>query len=44
MEQKCTPNELIEIINKITSALGYGRIEEITLRTGLNEHIKYSAH
>ena len=44
MEQKCTIQHLINILNKITRALGYGRIEEITLRSGSTEHIKYSAH
>lgn len=30
MEQKCTLKELIEMLNKITIKLGFGRIEKLT--------------
>jgi len=31
MEQKCTIERLIEILNKITKSLGFGSIEKLTL-------------
>ena len=34
MEQKCTPKELIEKLNKITKENGYGNIINISTETG----------
>jgi len=31
MEQKCTMQELIKILDKITMALGFGHIDEIKI-------------
>lgn len=33
MEQKCTIEKLIKILNKITVCLGFGQIEKISFHT-----------
>lgn len=42
MEQKCTIAELIKIFEQIARALGYGRIEHLTIRQNSSETITFS--
>lgn len=41
MEQKCTLNDLIDILNKVIKIFGYGRIKHLTLDSFDNYEITY---
>lgn len=42
MEQKCTIEKLIKILEEITRTLGYGRIEQLTIRPSSSETITFN--
>lgn len=43
MEQKCTIEKLIKILNKITVCLGFGRITQMTLRPSDRYKLAYTS-